>query len=167
MTGLNIEERLLPFIRNGLRVLMGIIAFVIILQEWQFDVGGLVAGLGLGGLGVSLASQDRAGNLFAFTTIVGDGPLINGEYIVTPDVAGIVEGVGIRYMRVRRLNQAQVSIPNSKLTDSPITNWSRLHKRRMNLTLGVTYSTTSDQMRALLNRLDEMLKGRERSIPSR
>ena len=166
MTGLNIEERLLPFIRNGLRVLMGIIAFVIILQEWQFDVGGLVAGLGLSGLGVALASQDLAANLFGFTTIIGDEPLINGEYVVTPDVAGIVERIGFRSTRIRQLDQALVSVPNSKLSNSVITNWSRLVKRRMDITIGVTYSTTSAQMRTLLKRLDDLLKGREAVDPA-
>lgn len=166
LTGLNIEERLLPFIRNGLRIVMGIIAFVIILQEWQFDVGGLIAGLGLSGLGVALASQDLAANLFGFTTIIGDEPLREGEYIVTSDVAGVVERIGFRSTRIRQLDQSLVTVPNGKLSNSVVTNWSRLVKRRMDMTIGVTYSTSSAQMRTLLKRLDDLLKGREAVDPT-
>ena len=161
LTGLNIEERLLPFIRNGVRVLMAIIAFVVILQEWQFDVGGLIAGLGLSGLGIALASQDLAANLFGFTTIIGDEPLLEGEYIVAADVAGTVEHIGLRSTRIRQLDQSLVTVPNSKLSNSVVTNWSRLTKRRMNMTIGLTYSTTSAQMKTFLERLEALIKARE------
>jgi MscS family membrane protein len=166
LTGLSIEERLLPFIRNGLRILVGILAFVVILQEWQFDVGGLIAGLGLSGLGVALASQDLAANLFGFTTIIGDEPLREGEYIVTVDVAGIVEHIGFRSTRIRQLDQSLVTVPNGKLSNSVVTNWSRLVKRRLDMTIGVTYGTSSAQMRALLQRLDDVLKAREAVDPT-
>lgn len=160
LTGLSIEERLLPFFRTGIKVVLIAITLVIIIQEWGYDVSGLVAGIGLGGLAISLAAQDTIANLFGFTAIVGDRPFDVGEYIVTPDVEGLVEHVGIRSTRVRRLDQALVTVPNNKLANSAILNWSRLSKRRVDYILGVTYDATSEDMRVLLHRIREMLKAR-------
>ncbi len=162
ITGLKLNEQLLPFMRSALKFIIIALGLVIILQEWNYDVNGLVAGLGLGGLAFSLAAQDTVANLFAFTTIVTDRPLAVGEYIVTPQVEGTVESVGSRNVRIRRLDQAYVTIPNSMITSGPIVNWSRLARRQLNFTLGVTYQASSDQMRELLERIRNMLAAREK-----
>lgn len=164
LTGLKLDEQLLPFIRTATQVILIALALVIVLQEWQYDVGGLITGLGLGGLAFALAAQDTAANLFGFTTIVSDRPFTVGEYIVTPDVSGTVEHVGFRSTRIRQLDQAIVTIPNSTLANSVITNWSRLTKRRLDLTIGVTYDTGSGQMRELLTRIKAMLEARDAVI---
>lgn len=162
VTGLSIDEQLVPFMRTALKVIIIAIAVIVILQEWDYDVNGLIAGLGLGGLAFSLAAKDTAANLFAFTTIVSDRPFVVGEFIKTPDVQGIVEHVGMRNVRVRQLDQAYVTIPNSTIANSPILNWSRLEKRRISFTLGVTYDSTSSDIRTLLDRLRDLLKSREK-----
>lgn len=165
MTGIDIDMQLLPFIRTAVRVILIALVVVVILQEWDYDVNGLVAGLGLGGLAFSLAAQDTVANLFAFSTIVTDRPFVVGEYIKTPDVEGTVDAIGSRTTRVRRLDQAYVTIPNKKLGESPVVNWSRLTKRRMEFTLGVSYSTSSDQMKVLVSRLHQMLMSHEKVNP--
>lgn len=165
ITGISLDEQLVPFMRTALKVVIVAIAVIVVLQEWKYDVNGLIAGLGLSGLAFSLAAKDTAANLFAFTTIVSDRPFIVGEFIKTPDVEGIVEDVGMRNVRVRQLDQAYVTVPNSTIANSPILNWSRLNKRRVNFTLGVTYSASSDDMRHLLERLRQMLHEREKIDP--
>jgi len=160
-TGLQIEERLLPFLRTAAKFVIIALGLVIILQEWGYDVSGLIAGLGLGGLAFSLAAQDTVSNLFGFTAIVSDNPFDVGEYIVADGVEGIVEHVGLRSTRIRRLDQAIVYMPNSRLANANILNWSRLVKRRMDFTLGVTYSSTSGELRVLLHRIREMLGSQE------
>ncbi len=164
-TGINFDEQLLPFLRTGLRVVLIALAIVIILNEWGYDVNGLIAGLGIGGLAIALAAQETLGNLFGFTTIVTDQPLVEGEYIVTPDVEGIVSKVGLRSTRIRRLDEGYVTIPNSMLAGSVITNWSRLHRRRVDFVVGVTYSTDSGQMRDLLQKIRDGLAAREKVQP--
>lgn len=161
ITGIQISEALLPFLRTGLRFLVLAFGILAVLQAWGIDVNGLLAGLGIGGLAFALAAQDTVANLFGFTTIVGDQPLVVGDYIITPDVTGVVEVVGLRSTRVRQLDQALVTIPNNVLANSTITNWSRLEKRRVNFVIGVTYSTNSQQMRTLLERLRSALRTRE------
>ncbi len=160
-TGVLIEESLLPFARTGLQILVVLIGAAVIVATWGYDISGLIAGLGIGGLAISLAAQDTLSNLFGFTALVSDRPFHVGEYIKTPDVEGKVEQVGIRSTRVRQMNQALVSIPNSKLAASTILNWSRLSKRQIDFTLAIHYNTPSNKLDQLLAAIREHLSQRD------
>ena len=160
-TGLTVDNTLLPFVRTGLHLVLLAIGAIILIDRWGYDVTGLVAGLGLGGLAISLAAQDTLSNIFGFSMIVSDRPFVVGEFIKTPDVEGIVERVGLRSTAVRQLNQAVVTIPNSKLAAAPVLNWSRLSKRWIDFILGISYSATADQLETLMAQIREMLAARE------
>jgi MscS family membrane protein len=162
VTGIVLEERIIPFIRTGIKLLIIVMGVVIILQRWNYDVTGLIAGFGLGGLALALAAQDIAANLFGFMALVSDNPFDVGEFVITPDAEGIVEHVGLRTTRLRRLDQALIYVPNSKMANSTIINWSRLEKRRLDYTININYGTTTGEMRVLLHRLREMLKSQEK-----
>ena len=161
ITGLSIPERLLPFFRKVVEIVVIALGIVIVLQEWSVDVTGLVASIGIIGLAFSLAAQDTASNIFGFTAVVSDNPFDVGDFITTSDVSGIVESVGMRSTRVRQLDQAIVTVPNSMLSNKAVLNWSRLAKRRLDMTIGVTYDSTSQQMRALLHNIRQLLDERE------
>lgn len=160
-TGLEINERLLPFGRTAAKLVIVALALIIIVQVWGYDANGLIAGLGLGGLAISLAAKDTVENLFGFTTIVGDQPFTVGDYIKTADVEGTVEKVGVRSTRVRQLDQSLVTVPNGKLASSVVTNWSRLHKRWVNLTLRITYDAGRASLEGLMAALRELLTSRD------
>ncbi|MCB9436273.1 MAG: mechanosensitive ion channel family protein [Anaerolineales bacterium] len=164
-TGLVVEPRLLPFVRIVVQLVVFVLAVVIVLQEWGYNVTGIVASFGLVGLAFSLAAQDTISNMFGFTAIVSDNPFTVGDFIVTKDVEGIVEHVGVRSTRIRRLDQAYVTVPNNMLTNAAVFNWSRLKKRRVDFVLGVTYQTNSQQMRTLLEQLREALRVRPHVDP--
>jgi MscS family membrane protein len=155
--GIRITSSLKPLLSTALQVILWLLVGVIIIEEWGYNVSGLIAGLGIGGLAISLAAQDTLSNLFAFTAIVGDRPFMVGEYIKTPDVEGTVEKVGLRSTRVRKLDQSVVTVPNNKVANAAVLNWSRLQKRMIDQVIGVSYTTSAAQMRQLLVRIREML----------
>jgi len=161
-TGLEVEPRLLPFLRTMLKIFVLVMGSLVIIQEFGYDVTGLIASFGVVGLALSLAAQDTASNLFGFTAIVSDNPFEVGDFIVTPDFSGTVEHVGVRSTRVRKLDQSLVSVPNSTLADAAVTNWSRLSKRRIDFYVGLTYDTSRNEMEEVLHRLRDMLRQRER-----
>ena len=159
VTGWTIPERLLPFINTVVKFLIIALGAIFVLQELQFDVAALIASLGVIGIGISLASQDTVGNMFGFAAIVTDNPFKVGDFITTEAVTGIVESVGVRGdARVRQLDQALVTVPNNLLTNAAVLNRSRLEKRRLDATLTFTYSTSSDQLRAVVAEIREMLE---------
>lgn len=161
LIGIHIDDKLLPFLRTGLRIVILSISAIILLQEWGYDASGVIAGLGIGGLALSLAAKDTVENLFGFSSIITDKPFSVGEFIVTPAATGIVEHVGIRSTRIRQLDQALVVVPNSKLAAGRILNWARAEKRRLDITLGISYEARSTDLRQLMARLRQLLEQNE------
>ncbi len=146
------------FMIKGVRLVLLVMGFVIIVQEWGYNFTGFLASLGLGGLAFALAAKDTAANLFGSLVIFSDKPFDVGDWIQTPAVEGTVESIGIRSTRVRTFAKALVAVPNATLANSPITNWSRMNMRRIKMTVGLTYATSSTQMQAILSDIREMLR---------
>jgi len=146
------------FLIKGVKLVLIVMGFVIIVQEWGYNFTGFLASLGLGGLAFALAAKDTAANLFGSLVIFSDKPFDVGDWIHTPGVEGTVESIGIRSTRIRTFAKALVAVPNATLANSPITNWSRMTMRRIKMTIGLTYSTNSTQMQSILTEIREMLK---------
>jgi len=155
--GKNLSSDVENFIISFLKTIILIIGIMTILDGWGINVGAFVASLGLVGMAFALAAKDTAANLFGSLVIFTDKPFKNGDWILTPDVEGKIEKIGIRSTKVRTFAQALVSVPNAVIANSAITNWSKMGKRRIKMRLGLTYSTTTNQMENILTELRAML----------
>lgn len=154
---LNLSKTLMTFFRKIVKALIIVFAALVILAETGTDVTALITGLGLGGLTFALAAQDTASNLFSGLVILLDRPFVVDDYIETPDVVGTVEDITFRSTRIRTLANTQIIVPNNVLTSKPITNWSRLQKRRVAFNIGLVYGTTSAQMSKCVAQIENLL----------
>lgn len=154
---IKIDRILLPFLSTVLKFIIAALALMIILQEWDYDINGFVAGLGLGGLAFALAAQQTLANIFGGIVIITDKPFSIDDWILTPSVEGVVEDINFRSTRIRTFAQAVVTVPNSTLANEPVTNWSRMGKRRITFTLGLTYDTPRDKIEKCVQDIREML----------
>lgn len=154
-------NRLSQAIEQLARATIILFAGTTILQMWGYNVGSLIAGLGIGGLAVALAAQDALANLIGYFMILADEPFVVGEFIVMGDVSGTVEKLGFRSTRVRMLDQSLVTVPNKTIVNSNIRNWSRVAKRRLNMTLGIEYGSDPDAVLSVVQTIREMLMGHE------
>jgi MscS family membrane protein len=145
------------FISMCLRILVIFFCVAGILSYWGFDISGFIAGLSIGGLAVSLAAKDSLSNIFACCIIMLDHPFRIGDWIVCNDIEGTVESISFRSTNVRTPLQGLVNIPNSMIISTPITNYSNRDRRRVEITLGVTYDTTREQMQDLVHDIRETL----------
>ncbi len=146
------------FMVKTFKILVVIIGFMSILQGWGINVSAFLASLGLVGMAFALAAKDTAANLFGSLVVFTDRPFKLGDWIQTPEVEGTVENIGIRSTKVRAFSQALISVPNATIANTPITNWSQMGKRRIKTRLGLTYSTTKEQMQTILKELRQMLQ---------
>lgn len=143
------------------------IAFVLlggatILEMWGISVGPIIAGLGLFGVALALGAQDLFKNLIAGLFIIGERRFYNGDWInVDGVVEGTVERIGFRTTMVRRFDKAPVYVPNSKLSDNAVTNFSRMTHRRIKWLIGVEYRTTKEQLRAIRDEIEDYLHNNE------
>lgn len=133
------------------------------LDQLNFNITALVAGLGVGGVAVALAVQNILGDLFASLSIVLDKPFVVGDFIVVDNLRGTVERVGIKTTRVRSLDGELMVFSNTDLLKSRIRNFKRMSDRRVEFTLGVTYGTPLDKLRRIPQWLREIVKAQPKT----
>ncbi|WP_221567397.1 mechanosensitive ion channel family protein [Alkalihalobacillus sp. TS-13] len=155
---LQMDQILIPFFSRVLKAVIGAIAISVLAQEWGYNVNGFVAGLGIGGLAFAFAAKEALSNLFGGVVIIMERPFSIGDWIQTPSVEGIVEDIGFRSTQVRTFADAHVTVPNANIANEPITNWTRMRKRRISFNLGVEYTTPKEKLEKVVERIRTMLK---------
>lgn len=160
------DDMLVPVVRKSLRVTVVLFALVSIAQSLSDKpVSALLAGLGLGGLAFALAAQDTIKNLFGSLVIFTDKPFGLGDRINYDGHDGVIEEVGLRSTRLRRLDGHQVTIPNGELANKSIHNIAKRPFIRRIFTLGVTYNTTPEKVSRAKEILEDVLKDHEGMDP--
>lgn len=134
----------LKFISNILKIVIIAFAVVMVISELGYNINGLLTGLGVGGLAVSLAAQEAVSNLISGFIIVFEKPFKVGDHIQTSSIEGYVEEVAMRTTRIRTLDDSVITVPNSTLTKDAVINISMMDKRRINMSFGLTYSTSNE-----------------------
>ncbi len=148
----------IPFFSKFIKVTIIVFAVVLIIQIWGYNIGAIITGLGIGGLAVALAARDTLANLFGSVMILFDRPFTIGDWIKTSDAEGVVEDIGFRSTKIRTFENSLVSVPNSKVANEAIENFSLRKRRRIKFTIGITYSTPKDKVELAVNKIREMLK---------
>ncbi|MEM1290305.1 MAG: mechanosensitive ion channel domain-containing protein [Cyanobacteria bacterium P01_H01_bin.162] len=127
--GREVDEMLLVF-ETIANVLIGFIAVLAFAQSQDFNLVGLFASLGIGGLAIAFAAQKILEQLLSTIVLYLDRPFVPGEYIRLSDgQLGRVESVGLRSTKIRTAAKSTLFIlPNSTLLNMEIENVSRAKK---------------------------------------
>ena len=151
-------HELVAWLIKALRIVVIFIGAATILQIWGIQVGPIIAGAGLLGVAVALGAQDLFKNLIAGILILSEKRFRNGDWIrVEGVVEGTVESIGFRSTMVRRFDKAPVMVPNTKLADTAVTNFSAMTHRRIFWKIGVTYTTNIDQLRKIRDQIEQYI----------
>lgn len=153
----NLDDSMFRFILKAMRIIIYIIAGFLVITELGYNLNGLVAGLGIGSVVITLAAQDTAKNLFGGLVIFLDKPFTVGDWIEVDKYEGTVEDLTFRSTRVRTFENSVVNIPNSIIANASITNWSRMEKRRNKVNLCLELDTSIEKVKIIQQRIKEML----------
>ncbi len=134
-------------------------AFFALADIWAVRYTSMLAGLGIGGVAVALATQSTLQNVIAGFTLFLDRPLSVGDFCKYGDNLGSVERIGLRSVRIRSLERSVVSIPTSVFADMQLENLAVRDRFLLRFSLGLRYETTGDQLRFVLAGIREMLVG--------
>lgn len=156
-TTYDLDKLFLSLLSKTLKVIIVAISLTVLVQEWGYDITGFIAGLGIGGLAFALAAQDTIANIFGGIVIITEKPFTIGDWVVAGDVEGTVEDITFRSTKIRTFAQAQITMPNSALAKQPITNWTRMGRRRVTFSLGVDYTTPRHTLERCIKRIRDLL----------
>ncbi len=146
----NTTANLVEFLRRVTKCFITVIAILSILTNCGVNVNTIIASLGIGGMALAFASQDTIANFFGSVSIIIDRPFIVGDWVKTAQCEGHIETIGFRSTRIRTFSKTIVTIPNSILAKDSVENFSKMPVRKVLQTIGITYSTTADQIEKLL-----------------
>lgn len=156
----NRYRKLLPIIK----VLVWILGIIFLLDNLGFKISAVIAGLGIGGVAVALASQAVLKDLFSYFSIMFDKPFEYGDFIIVGDFMGTIENIGIKTTRIRSLSGEQLVFSNADLTDSRLRNYKRMGKRRVVFKLGVTYQTELKMLKEIPGVIEKIIKNTEDTV---
>lgn len=117
-----IELHFFVILRNIMRLLLWLVGIATALSGVGIEVSAVLAGLGIGGMAIALASQDTVANVFGGVLVLLQRPFKAGERIEVAGINGWVQAIGLRNTAVRNWYGRTVLIPNKKFTDSVLTN---------------------------------------------
>lgn len=143
----------------AVKVVIWGLGIIFLLDNLGFKISTVIAGLGIGGIAVAMASQAVLGDLFSYFAILTDRPFEVGDFIIIGDFMGAVEHVGIKTTRIRSLSGEQLVFSNTDLTGSRIRNYKRMEKRRILFKLGVIYQTPSERLREIPEIIRSIIAG--------
>jgi small-conductance mechanosensitive channel len=128
-------------------LIVGIVIALQVLAPGQFT--SLMAGLGVAGVTIGFALQDVAKNFVAGILLLIQQPFEIGDTIEVSGFTGEVLKIALRATEIRELDGRFVIIPNGDVFINPIINFSRATRRRIQLSVGVSYESDLDQVARL------------------
>lgn len=158
----NINQMFVPVVRKTLRVVIVILVLLQIIQMLSDKpLTSIIAGLGIGGLAIALASQDTIKHFIGSFVLAGDHPFEVGERIVVDGHDGPIESIGLRSTRIRTLNGHLVSIPNGELANRTILNIGKRPYIKREMNIGITYDTKPEKIKEALKIVKGILNNHE------
>lgn len=157
-----VSHSLLYMGRRVAKISIFVVAAIIVLDNWGYNMTTMIAGLGVGGIAIALAAQVSIANVFGGVSIIADQPVMVGDFGNFGGVMGTVEDIGMRSTRVRTLNRTLMSIPNSSFAGINLENYASRDKILFNPTLQIKRGTPKEKIRQLMSSLADMLKNDNR-----
>jgi small-conductance mechanosensitive channel len=125
------------------------LAALFVMSNLGFNITTLLAGLGVGGVAVALASQTFLGDLFNYFTIIIGKPFNLGDFVEVDEISGTVNSIGLKGTRITSVSGEQVIISNTDMTKGVLKNYHIMTKRRTKFILGIRYDTPNAKVKAL------------------
>lgn len=127
-----------------------IISIIIVLSELGINVTAALAGVGVVGLAVGFAAQATIANILSGFGIFMDDLYRKGHWVKVADHYGEVAEISLRTTKIRTLDNTYISIPNSVITSSPVTNYSEQGKIRITVRVSIAFNESIEDARVAL-----------------
>ena len=136
-----------------------ITTILVLLQNLDISISGVLAFGGIGGIAVGFAAKDLLANFFGGLIIYLDRPFSVGDWIRSPDrsIEGTVEHIGWRQTRIRTFDKRPLYVPNATFNNIAVENPSRMLNRRIYETIGLRYCD-SKKVEVIIAEVKSMLK---------
>jgi len=152
------RKELFNLLLNISKIILVFIAIIAILTKFGVDITALITSLGIGGVIIGFSAKDTLVNFFDSIRLIAEDAFRQGDWIETKDVEGLVTELGLTSTKIRTFDNAMVTIPNSKLANNYVKNWTkRLIGRRIKFHIPIKYTTNTVEIDRVIYEIYEML----------
>ncbi|MEP7144833.1 MAG: mechanosensitive ion channel domain-containing protein [Ferruginibacter sp.] len=152
------DNQLVVFLRDFIKVIIGIIGILLIIKAcFNQPLGNLLTGLSLVGAALALGAKESLENLIASFIIFTDKPFFAGDTVKVNNITGRVEKIGLRSTRILTGDKTLVTMPNKQMVDSIVDNWSMRTLRRAEIKLELSVKTPVAKIENIISELKKIL----------
>lgn len=156
------HKSILEVARVVVRFLLWTVGGLFVLSNIGVNISSLIAGLGVGGIAIALATQNILTDLFSSLVIYFDQPFSAGDFIEVGSDSGHVQKIGIKTTRIRSLRGEEIVIPNKDIAAARVKNFKRLTERRVEF----VFAVPADLSREQLMKIPELIKNVVTVVPN-
>lgn len=145
-----IEPTARSFINSAFSIILKILLVITIAAILGVPMTSMVAVLGSCGLAIGLALQGSLSNIAGGFILTVFKPFVVGDYIKSGEFEGTVKSINIFYTKIVTLDNKVIVIPNSKVSDSALIDYSTFSTRRVSIDISAAYSENSENVKKAL-----------------
>lgn len=138
------------FIVNAIGVLIKVIIGVTALAILGIPMSSIIAVIGSCGLAIGLALQGSLANIAGGFVLVLAKPFAIGDFIISGDISGTVEEIGIFHTKIITIDNKRIVVPNSTISNATLVNATAMKTRRVDLTFTASYDNDIDKVERVL-----------------
>ncbi len=161
----HVDDQIFPILRQGVKGIIWALGIIVALNNAGYNVGAILAGLGIGGLALAYAAKDTVANIFGGVSIFTEKLFKVKDRIKIDGIDGKVEEIGLRSTKIRQLDGRLVTMPNATFTNNPVENISSEPSRKITTNLGISCDTSPkniqkamDIVKSILDKNKDVLK---------
>ena len=139
-----------PYIHTAVNIFLWVLLALMLAGTLDVDVTSIIAMLSVAGLAVSMALQKTLSNLAGGLVLLVTKPFVVGDYVEADGISGTIAAVDMSYTTFVTPDNKEIFVPNSQLSATKITNYNRLGRRRMDVTLTASYDAPTAQVRSAI-----------------
>jgi small conductance mechanosensitive channel len=149
----SIDMAAVGFLCSIMKFILYTVTIIITLSILNIPMTSIIAVLSAAGLAVGLALQNSLSNLAGGFIILFSKPFRSGDFVETNSASGTVESISILYTKILTVDNKTIYIPNGKVADSQIINYSEQNKRRVDFEFGISYSDDLERAKEIIKKL--------------
>lgn len=150
-----VDRALSSFIGSLVSIVLRVLLLISVASMVGVETTSFIAMIGAAGLAIGLALQGSLANFAGGVLIMLFRPFRAGDWIEAQGVGGSVDSIHIFHTTLKTADNKVVIVPNGSLSNGHITNYSREPKRRVDINLGIDYSSDIKQAREVLLKVAE------------
>lgn len=145
-----VDDAAVSFLVSFIRIILYTIVIVSALTFLGVPMSSIITLIGAAGLAISLALQNCLSNLAGGFIILFSKPFKSGDTIELDTSIGVVQSINILYTKIITFDNKTVMIPNGKITDAKIINYTELPTRRLDMTFDISYNNDFEKAKQII-----------------